>query len=308
VEFPAPGYYFLGVNSDDGFNVTATEAPPANNRALVIDGGTATGSYYAVSGGNDEGGVFAPIRQPLSGRLVQAQPADGCTPFTNASELQGTIALIDRGVCAFSIKIQAAKDAGAIAVVMVNNADPGSAAGIWPIVMGGTAVDFPAVMISKPDGTKIKEGLAAGTVNASITPDTTQSLGSFNAGRGASDTIFPIYVEQAGVYPLRTVWFEGEGGANVELFSVTGTGEKVLINDPENPNALKAFQTRTVVSQPRLSASRDGNQITITWTGGGTLETKPVVTGGTWTSTGDSDGSYTTTASEAAAFFRVNRP
>ena len=40
-----------------------------------------------------------------------------------------------------------------------------------------------------------------------------QSLGSFNGGRGASDSLFDIYVEESGFYPTRLLWFEGTGGA-----------------------------------------------------------------------------------------------
>lgn len=66
-------------------------------------------------------------------------------------------------------------------------------------------------------------------------------LGSFGTGRGASDTLFNIVVEQDGVYPIRIAWSEGGGGANLEFFSVLPDGTKVLVNDPENPNAIKAY-------------------------------------------------------------------
>lgn len=69
-------------------------------------------------------------------------------------------------------------------------------------------------------------------------------LGSFNAGRGAADTLFRIAVEQDGVYPFRVSWYEGGGGANVEIFSVNPvTGVKTLINDPTTPGAINAYAT-----------------------------------------------------------------
>lgn len=71
-------------------------------------------------------------------------------------------------------------------------------------------------------------------------------LGSYNGGRGASDTLFTIVVEEDGVYPIRLAWWEGGGGANVEFFSVTPTGEKILINDRSNANAIKAYSAGTV--------------------------------------------------------------
>jgi len=77
-----------------------------------------------------------------------------------------------------------------------------------------------------------------------------QSVGSFNGGRGASDSLFDIYVEESGFYPTRLLWFEGTGGANVEFFSVVD-GEKILINDRDNPNAIKAY--KTAQSRPYVS-------------------------------------------------------
>ena len=77
------------------------------------------------------------------------------------------------------------------------------------------------------------------------------SLGSFNGGRGAADSLFEVYVEEAGFYPTRLLWFEGTGGANVEFFNVVD-GEKILINDRDNPNAIKAY--KTAQSRPYVSA------------------------------------------------------
>jgi len=192
--------------------------------------------------------------------------------------MAGNIALIDRGVCTFSSKVQAALDAGAIAVVVVNSRDPSSSDGKYPILMTGVLVDLSAVMISKPDGAIIKTALGQGNVTVSITPDTSPVLGKYNAGRGASDTVFPVTVTTPGVYPLRCVWFEGGGGANIELFSVTPTGQKILLNDISTPGALKAYRTRSGVLQfspPTLS----GNVLTITWTGTGRLQEASNLTG-----------------------------
>jgi len=70
-------------------------------------------------------------------------------------------------------------------------------------------------------------------------------LGSFNGGRGASDTVFDFAVEAAGDYPFRLLWWEGGGGANVEWFAVNiNTGERILVNHT-NPNSIKTFRTGT---------------------------------------------------------------
>lgn len=68
-------------------------------------------------------------------------------------------------------------------------------------------------------------------------------LGQFNDGRGASDSIFEFVVDEDGYYALRLLWWEGEGGANCEWFSVNrATGEKILINGAPAAS-LKAFRT-----------------------------------------------------------------
>lgn len=267
VDFPQAGVYYMGVNSDDGFAVTNSELPPVNNGAVVIHGGSAAGSYHAVLPGRD-GIAFPRIKGgSISGKVVYATPAAGCDPLTNGDQIKGNIALIDRGVCSFSTKVGNALKAGAIAVIIVNSRDPDSADGKYPIAMGGDPVDLPAVMITKPDGAIIKAGLADGPI-ASITEDSTPALGEFDAGRGASDTIFPVIVPQAGVYPLRAVWFEGGGGANMEWFSVTADGQKVLLNDPDNASALKAFTARSGGgTKPVISISKNGADVVITFTG-----------------------------------------
>jgi extracellular elastinolytic metalloproteinase len=80
---------------------------------------------------------------------------DGCSPLTNAAEVAGKIALLDRGTCPFVDKVTNAQNAGAIAVIVANNA-PGS-----PIVMGGAApaITIPSVMISLDNGNLLKANL-----------------------------------------------------------------------------------------------------------------------------------------------------
>ena len=75
--------------------------------------------------------------------------------------------------------------------------------------------------------------------------------GQFEGGRGAADAIFNIVAEADGLYPVRLLWYEGGGGANVEFFSVDDKGTKTLINDPDNADAIKAY--RTADSAPYIS-------------------------------------------------------
>ena len=84
--------------------------------------------------------------------------SDACEPITNAAALVGKIALIDRGTCPFTFKAAAAQAAGAIAVIIGNNA-----AGDPP-AMGGTdpSITIPVVSITQADATAIKGQLGVG--------------------------------------------------------------------------------------------------------------------------------------------------
>ena len=58
---------------------------------------------------------------------MQALPAVADRPLTNAQDLAGSVALIDRGVVPVVEKARRAQQAGAVAVVIVNTDDKGFA-------------------------------------------------------------------------------------------------------------------------------------------------------------------------------------
>jgi len=65
--------------------------------------------------------------------------------------------------------------------------------------------------------------------------------GQFDGGRGASDTFYSVLITQPGLYPVRNVWFEGGGGANLEWYTRKADGSYALVNDTAN-GGLKAYQ------------------------------------------------------------------
>ena len=85
---------------------------------------------------------------------------DACTAILN--DLTGRIALVDRGTCAFVVKVKNAQNAGAIGVLVGDNVFS-----LPPAGLGGAdpTITITAVRISKPDATAMKASLAAGTVN-----------------------------------------------------------------------------------------------------------------------------------------------
>lgn len=110
--------------------------------------------------------------------------SDACEPLVNDSEMSGKVALIQRGGCEFDVKIDHAEEAGAIAVIVYNNAGD-------PVVMNGSAdlVDIPAVMIGQADGNLILEELDADSDVSVLLDDellltesdTGNRMGSFSA-------------------------------------------------------------------------------------------------------------------------------
>jgi hypothetical protein len=105
--------------------------------------------------------------EPIEARLVTVDDdqggggaagstRDACQPLVNAAEIDGNVALIERGLCEFQVKIANAEDAGAVAVVVYNDVGPLT-------VMNGDlgVVDIPAVMIGTADGQVLVDRIAA---------------------------------------------------------------------------------------------------------------------------------------------------
>ncbi len=78
---------------------------------------------------------------------------DGCTALTNAPAIIGRIALVDRGTCRFVIKAKNAQDAGAIALVIVDNVADTS-----PPALGGDdpSITIPVISLTKSDGDALR--------------------------------------------------------------------------------------------------------------------------------------------------------
>lgn len=81
-------------------------------------------------------------------------------------------------------------------------------------------------------------------------------IGRFDGGRGSADSLFSFVVDTPGLYCFRLLWYEGNGGANLEFFSVDpATGEKILINDATNPRAIKAWRQLLAPTKPYVRST-----------------------------------------------------
>lgn len=81
------------------------------------------------------------------------------------------------------------------------------------------------------------------------------SLGRFDGGRGAADTLFHFEVSEPGLYPFRLLYYQGDGEGNVEWFTMDPfTEEKVLINDRNHPKAIHAWRQISVPTRPYITS------------------------------------------------------
>ena len=149
----------------------SANGPPGES--LTINGGTLDGSYLGVPA---TFGVPLPEDTPITGNLALVQDdnagdstdeIDACDTIINGADLAGNIVVIRRGACEFGLKVLAAEEEGAIAVIMVNNVATA------PIAMGpgafGDQVTIPSIMVSQADGEAIIAALQAGeTIDASL--------------------------------------------------------------------------------------------------------------------------------------------
>jgi hypothetical protein len=137
---------------------------------LVTDPASVAGTYeFTYVSGTDWGisldTVF--VQAPLA--LVNdgtAADSLGCDPLINGAQIAGKIAVVYRGACEFGQKALNAQNAGAVGVIIINNA-----AGP-PVGMGGgtfgTQVIIPTIMIGQATGATLRAHIDNGTAIAMI--------------------------------------------------------------------------------------------------------------------------------------------
>ena len=126
-----------------------------------------------------------PIGAPITAEVVAGNDGggagtatDACEPLVNAAEVAGKIALVDRGLCGFTIKVANAQAAGAIAVLVADNV-----AGSPPAGLGGAdpTVTIPSARITLDDGNTIRANLPGVVVTLEL--DATRRAGADADGR-----------------------------------------------------------------------------------------------------------------------------
>jgi subtilisin family serine protease len=142
---------------------------------------------------------------------------DGCQPFPFEA-FDGVAALIQRGDCYFSLKVDHAYLAGAEAVVVYNNVE-----GASPVTMGGDEVNIPAVQLGNEEGLRL-EKFVIENPGATVTirdvwepyprPEEELQVSGFS-GRGPSDApLLKPEIAAPGqlIFSANAHWLDEEGG------------------------------------------------------------------------------------------------
>ena len=155
----------------------------------------------------------------------------------NAAAVNGKIALVDRGTCGFVIKVKACQDAGAIGVIVVDNA-----VGSPPPGLGGADpnITIPAVRVTQSDGAAIKAALerrsraSQANVTATLGLDTSLRAGADSSNRAKMYAPNPF-----------------QSGSSVSHYDVSATPN--LIMEPAiNAGLIQSVVPPTDLSYPLL--------------------------------------------------------
>ncbi len=184
-------------------SVAQTQVPSAKGFPLVINSPASIARTIKNTATVD----WAPITSDITGDV--AYIGRGCPGDALLANPTGKVALIDRGTCAVSLKVDVAAHAGAIGVIIANNipGDPPS------FSFGGGTQFVGTIIITQSDGALIKG--AGSTVNVSFGPSTAIPLvGSMvsTSARGPSYSFDQIKPDI------------GAPGASVSADAGSGTG------------------------------------------------------------------------------------
>ena len=90
---------------------------------------------------------------------------DACSTIVNTDEVNGKIALIDRGDCTFVLKATNAQAAGAIAVIIIDNEESSNPPGLGGESKG---IQIPVISVTKQAGNQLRTLLSSTAVSVSI--------------------------------------------------------------------------------------------------------------------------------------------
>lgn len=220
-------------------------------------------------------GVLALVEDGTPGTNAQGNPIsqEGCNPLTNATDIEGKIAVIYRNTCDFGVKAKNAENAGAIAVIILNR-DP-EAVGMSGGAVGAT-VEIPVVMLSSIDGVLLTNAMEDGDVEMFI--GNKAGLNPVDLGLSHQQIVMPSYpgvhkllaqnADEFSFTPGLRVYNYGSDAqvgatANVKIvgpagevynetktFDLTGVSGNSMDSITFFPNTGSAFPTFSLASYP----------------------------------------------------------
>jgi minor extracellular serine protease Vpr len=158
--------------SSPGTAPSAITVGAAKNDRVFAGSATIAGGAPVVALPGSGANSPTPITAPLASVVALDQNGLACLPLPNGS-LQGRIALILRGTCTFTVKLTNAQSAGAVAALVVVDAQEQD-----PFTMGVGTASLPASMVGNADGAVIEQQLAQ---NPSLSATLTFTLGPLSA-------------------------------------------------------------------------------------------------------------------------------
>lgn len=190
---------------------STTDGPLFALAARINAPDSVAGDYAAL-----EGAITQPLLESgdVTEDVIAADPIEACEPLAN--DLTGGIALIARGTCAFTIKVENAVNAGAAAVLMYTDDRPKT-------VMGGTPTELttsiPGVMIDREPGLALLAEIEAGNV-----VNGTLSAGTFVEEERVGNIMADF--SSRGPFPTETDWLKPD---------ITAPGVNILAADTPEP-------------------------------------------------------------------------
>jgi hypothetical protein len=153
---------------------------------------------------------FGASLTPITGNLVIVDDdtptsSEGCSTLVNGAAINGNIAVIYRGTCEFGQKVLTAENAGALAVIVINNV----ADDIISMSSGavGESVTIPSIMISMADGQVLGDNIRS--------PGVSVSMNGFRNYSG--------YTAKPGAQHINDIKIRDIGGGNSEIYVAAGS-------------------------------------------------------------------------------------
>lgn len=223
----------------------------AISSSLQVNAPSAIINTYSVAEGSNSFKNRLSYTGPITADIVKAIDAstgttsNGCGTFSNAAALAGKIALIDRGGCNFAPKIKNVQNAGAIAVIVVNNA---SNPVLSTMTGTDTTITIPAVMISQADGNTLKSNLTG--LNGTLSATGSYIDGALDGGVMSHEYTHGISNRLTGgpgnTDCLNNAEQMGEGWSDYVALMVTTNWATATTSDGANKRPLGTF----VLNQP----------------------------------------------------------